>query len=121
MSEDLNENRITTLEAKIDALGDAFKSSSTAISNFTARMEFLRESVKDLCEEGIRSNIEKLEFKEGDVVLFTVPDDLNYDEGFFQQILPIFQEKNVSVIVLHKGITVDIVRKEQWEETSKKI
>lgn len=80
------------------------------ISAMDKRIEFLKDTINVLVKEGIASNIEKIELSDGDTVMFTVPDELVYDPDFFNQILPIFQEKNATVIVLHQGIKTEVLR-----------
>lgn len=76
----------------------------------TERLNFLKSALSDVVTDGIRTNVEKLDLKEGDVVLFSLPQEMTFDEHFFNNIQPIFQEKNVSVIVMHKDISTKIIR-----------
>lgn len=82
------------------------------VEHIAARQEYLKEALVQLLQDGIQSNIKKLDLQETDTVVFNLPDEMTYDPDFFNAILPIFQEKNVSVIALHGGITIDILRKQ---------
>lgn len=105
--------KFASLYDKIDKLENTIAELQNNMKNHDARMDFMKDTVKDLASEGISAYVTKLKLKENDIVMFNVPDGLNYDPDFFEQILPIFQEKNASVIVLHQGITVQIARKDE--------
>lgn len=92
-------DKIDTLDAKLNFLHE--------------RQEFLKEALKELTVNGITTNIQKLDVKERDIVVFNLPDEMTYDPDFFNAISPIFQEKNVTVIALHAGITINVVSKEE--------
>ena len=92
------------LEEKFDALQENF-------AIMFERQNFLKNAISDIIVEGIKSNIQKMELKENDIVTFNLSDELVYDSKFFEEIQPIFQELNVSVIVLHKDIQIDIITK----------
>lgn len=99
MAEDTNNAEDSCMEDRVADL-------EHRLQMVTERLHFLKKAVFDLTGEGVKSNLEKLDLCDGDAVIFTVPDELTYDDGFFEGILPIFQEKNVSVIAIHNGIEV---------------
>ena len=96
-----------------EAMKDKFNTLDAKLNFLHERQEFLKEALKELTVSGITTNIQKMDLKENDVVVFNLPDEMTYDPDFFNAISPIFQEKNVTVIALHAGITINVVSKEE--------
>lgn len=107
---------MTLMCEECQVMNDKLKELDTKLNFLNERQVFLKESLKELTVNGIQSNIDKLDIKSGDTVVFNLPDEMTYDPDFFNAILPIFQEKNVSVIALHAGITINILSKSTEED-----
>jgi hypothetical protein len=97
--------------AECNELAEKFETLDTKLNILNERQFFLKESLKELAVNGIQTNIQKIDIQEHDTVVFNLPDEMTYDQDFFDAILPIFKDKNVSVIALHAGITINVLRK----------
>lgn len=87
------------------------------VENLTARQNFLKEIVSKFISGSIEVNVEKLDVKEGDVVVFSLPESYNYDDYFFNAVSKIFDEKKISAIAIQNGITLSILEKSDEKKT----
>jgi hypothetical protein len=80
-------------------------------------MLHLSERITSVTIDACVAEVRRLEPKDGEVIVFSLPDNFDYDTNFFDHISEIFQDRNIQVIAMHKGINIDIIGKNNVEES----